>query len=195
MMFGQPIVEDYDHACYDPFWEACVDLGLPVNFHILTSKSDLSQNRRGPSICTHQRIIRGNQDILSMFVFGGVFERHPKLRVVLAESDASWVPHFGNKMDHAWTQYRFREPVQLSKWPSAYLRDNCYFTMQDDMPVGLMTDVLPMERILWASDFPHSDGTYPKSREVLTKMGETMSAEHLGMMAHDNVAALYGLSV
>lgn len=197
MMFGEPIVPDYDQPNYDAFWEACVDLDLPVNFHILTSKKDIDvqRARRGPAICNHQRIIRGNQDLLSQFVFGGVFDRHPKLRIVMAESDAAWIPHFGNKMDHAWTQYRFREPVQLQRWPSEYLSENVYYTMQDDMPVARMTDILPMDRILWASDFPHADGTYPNSRKVLEEMAATMSADDLAKMTHDNVARLYGLAV
>jgi len=68
-------------------------------------------------------------------------------------------------------------------------------TMQDDYPVARMTDLLPMNRVLWANDYPHGDGIWPNSRTVLTKMAEHMSEEHMRMMVHDNVAELYGLTI
>lgn len=199
MMPGNPEIEDYEHPCYDPFWEACVDLGLPINFHILTNKQDVdttgTRKIRGPHICDHQKFIRGNQDIVSMFIFSGVFERHPGLKLVTVESDASWAPNYACRMDHAYRHHRFWEKVKLSKLPSEYLYENVYFTMQDDFPVGQMTHILPMGRILWANDFPHSDGVWPNSRAVLGELTKEMSDEHIRMITHDNVAALYGLSI
>ena len=69
--------------------DVLADLGLPVHFHILTSdRDDLSvmihRKTRGPKIAQFLSIIRGVQDILLMLVYGGVFERHPRLRVVCA---------------------------------------------------------------------------------------------------------------
>ena len=52
-----------------------------------------------------------------------------------------------------------------------------------------------MDRVLWANDFPHGDAIWPRSRQVLNQMAPHMSAEHMKMMVHDNVAALYGLTV
>ena len=196
MLSGDPIYEDYDHPDYDAFWEAAVALKLPINFHILTSKGDINLGKsRGPKICNHQRFVRGNQDIISMFIFSGVFERHPLLRIVAVESDASWVPHYGMRMDHAYNFHRYWEKVKLSKLPSAYLYDNVYFTMQDDYPVGKMTELLPMHRVLWANDFPHSDGVWPNSQKVIGEITQGMSQQHIGMILHDNVASLYGLAV
>lgn len=200
MLPGEPAHEDYDHPDYDALWEACVDLDLPVNFHILTSRRALELTsrgkNRGPSICNTLRFVRGNQDIIMLFVFGGVFERHPKLKVVAVESDASWLPHMISRMDTVYPRYRFHEKaISLSKPPSHYVAENVYLTMQDDYPVAEMTHLLPMDKILWANDFPHGDGIWPRSRDVLSKMSEHMSDKHLAMMAHDNVAALYKLTI
>jgi len=200
MLPGEPAYEDYDHPDYDALWEACVDLGLPINFHILTSRralefTSLGKNR-GPSICNMQRFVRGNQDIIMLFVFGGVFERHPKLKVVAVESDVSWLPHLMGRMDVVYPRYRFHEKTALlSKKPSEYVAENVYVTMQDDYPVAQMTHLLPMNRVLWANDFPHGDAIWPRSREVLGLMSEHMSPAHMQAMVHDNVAALYGLTV
>src|SRR5204863_260990 len=83
MMPGHPGVEDYDSAVYDPFWEAAIGIGLPVSFHILTTRDRLP---RGPRMNAFLSVVRGCQDIMGMLVLGGVFERHPRLRVVCVEA-------------------------------------------------------------------------------------------------------------
>jgi predicted TIM-barrel fold metal-dependent hydrolase len=92
MMPGEPQHEDYDHPMYDPLWQAAIDLGLPLSFHILTMREQ--GETRGPRLNSFLSIIRGCQDILGLFVLGGVFERHPRLRIVCVEADAGWVPHY-----------------------------------------------------------------------------------------------------
>lgn len=198
MLSGDAHVEDYDHPCYDAFWEACIDLNLPVCFHILTSRSDVDTTGlrpyRGPRICNFMKFVRGNQDVLAMLVFSGVFERHPRLKVVSVESDASWVPHFCSCMDHAYNHHRFWDEIgAIQRHPSEYFRENVYLTIQDDMPVGQMSHLLPMDRILWANDFPHSDGIWPRSRAVLEVLTQDLSDEHTRMLVHDNVTELFGL--
>lgn len=199
MLQGDPIVEDYDHPCYDSFWEACVDLGLAVNFHILTNRQDMDtsgqRRSRGPKICDHQRLIRGNQDIISMFVFGGVFERHPQLKMVTVEADASWLPHYAHRMDKAYDFHRFWQNANLSRRPSEYLYDNIYLCFQDDYPIGDMPNLLPMQRLMWSNDYPHGDGTYPNSAAVIEKLTAKLSAQDTQRILHDNAAAVYGIQL
>ena len=104
MMPGHPGVEDYDSPVYDDFWRAAIDLGLPLSFHILTTRNPT--RHRGPPMNGFLTIVRGCQDIMGMLVLGGVFERHPKLRVVCVEADAGWVPHYMYRMDHAYKRHR-----------------------------------------------------------------------------------------
>jgi predicted TIM-barrel fold metal-dependent hydrolase len=136
MVPGDPHVEDYDHPCYEPFWEACVDLGLPVSFHILTSKADnlMSGNQTsGPKINSFMQLIDGNQHIMGMLCFGGVFEPHPDLKVVCVEADAGWVNHFTYRMDHVYHRHRFwMETGGISRPPSEYFFETIYVTYQDD---------------------------------------------------------------
>src|SRR5207244_2396769 len=103
MLPGVPGVEDYDSPAYDEFWEAVVALGLPPSFHILTTRETPT---RGPRMNAFLAVIRGCQDIMGTLVLGGVFERHPKLRVVCVEADAGWVPHYMYRMDHAYKRHR-----------------------------------------------------------------------------------------
>src|SRR5205809_125860 len=106
MMPGNPALADYDHEMYAPFWQAAIDLGLPLSFHILTSRDD-TLKARGPKLNGFMSIIRGCQDIIGLFIFGGVFERHSKLKLVCVEADAGWAPHYMYRMDHAYERHRY----------------------------------------------------------------------------------------
>ena len=91
-----------------PCCATAVELKLPLSFHILTTKSgSMVQISRGPRINCFLSIIRGCQDIMGTLIFGGVFDRHPNLKVVCVEADAGWVPHYMYRMDHAYKRHRY----------------------------------------------------------------------------------------
>jgi len=193
MMPGNPAVADYDDPMYGPFYEAAADLGLPLSFHILTSAQD-QRKTRGPRLNAFMAIIRGCQDIIGTFVFGGVFERHPRLRLVCVEADAGWVPHFMYRMDHAYERHRYWLPSgTLSKKPSEYFREHVYTTFQDDWVAFNVTDLCNVRRLLWANDFPHSDSTWPHSQALLARHAAHLSDADRRLVLRDNVAELYGL--
>ncbi len=194
MMTGNPPEADYDDPMYDPLWEAAVDLGLPLSFHILTSKADQLNNQRGPKINSFLGIMRGCQDILGTFVFGGVFDRHPRLKVVCAEADAGWVPHYTYRMDHAYDRHRYwMKAPPLEKMPSEYFFDNIYLTFQDDWTAFKHRNEMNPRRLMWANDFPHSDSTWPWSQSMLGEHTQDMSEEEKDWILHDNVVECYNL--
>jgi predicted TIM-barrel fold metal-dependent hydrolase len=196
MMPGFPIVEDYDSKVYDEFFEAAISMNTPLSFHILTSREGIANPPRGPRANSFMSIIRGNQDIMGMLIMGGVFERHPKLKVVCVEADAGWVPHFMYRMDHAYDRHRFWMGMeQLSKRPSEYFRENIYTTFQDDWVAFQSTHMLNPRRLMWANDFPHSDSTWPNSQELLREHSHSLSNEEKDWILHDNVAELYGIAM
>ncbi len=196
MMSGNPQVEDYDSPIYDPFWEAAIDLGLPLSFHILTSREDAIGRTRGPKLNSFLSIIRGNQDIIGMLILSGVFERHPKLKIACVEADAGWAPHYMYRMDHAYDRHRYwLQAGTITKMPSEYFRENIYLTFQDDWVAFQMKDMCNIRRLMWANDFPHSDSTWPWSQELLKKHTTNMTEAEKNLVLHDNVAELYHLSI
>jgi predicted TIM-barrel fold metal-dependent hydrolase len=203
MMPGDPQHEDYDHLDYFPFFEAAADLEIPLSFHILTSGSDqidLShgaiQKTRGPRINGFCGIIRGCQDIIGMFIFGGVFQRHPGLKLVCVEADAGWAPHYMYRMDHAYKQHRYwMKCDEMERLPSEYFRENVYMTFQDDWIACKFRDECNIRRLMWANDFPHSDATWPRSQELLAEHTADMTERERDWILHDNVAELYGLNL
>jgi predicted TIM-barrel fold metal-dependent hydrolase len=194
MMPGNPQQEDYDHPIYDPFYEAAVTLDMPLSFHILTSRADQLRERRGPRINSFLAIIRGCQDIIGTFIFGGVFERHPGLKLVCVEADAGWAPHYMYRMDHAYKRHRYwLKCEEMKRLPSEYFAANVYLTFQDDWTAFDAVKRCNPERLMWANDFPHSDSTWPWSQEILARHTSELTEATKRRILRDNVVALYKL--
>jgi predicted TIM-barrel fold metal-dependent hydrolase len=195
MMPGEPGCvdeHDYDSPAFDPFWETAIELGLPLSFHILTTRAERT---RGPKLNGFLSVVRGCQDIMGMLVFGGVFERNPDLRVVCVEADAGWVPHFMYRMDHAFKRHRYWLPPgqELTKLPSEYFAEGIYVTFQDDWTAFRHASDMNWRRLMWANDFPHSDSTWPWSQEMLTEHTAQLSTEQRDAILSGNVATLYNI--
>ncbi len=195
MMPGNPAVEDYDSPVYDPFWERAIELGMPLSFHILTTRE--TSPTRGPAMNSFLSIIRGCQDIMGTLILGGVFERHPDLRVVCVEADAGWVPHYMYRMDHAYKRHRNWLPAgqKLSRLPSEYFSDCIYTTFQDDWVAFKSADMMNWKHLLWANDFPHSDSTWPWSQAMLAEHASQLSDEQRRAILCENVAELYQIDI
>jgi len=195
MMPGYPSTEfDYDDKRFDPLWEAAIDLEMPISFHILTSRTDTGTDARGPKINFFQAIIRGCQDIIGTFIYSGVFDRNPDLRLVCVEADAGWAPHYMYRLDHAYNRHRFwRKCEELSKMPSDFFRENVYLTFQDDYTALRNVDQMNPRRLMWASDFPHSDSTWPWSQDVIAEQMAELTPDQKRWILRDNVRELYKL--
>lgn len=192
--------EDYDHAIFDPLWRTAVELQLPISFHSLTSSRDTQalggKNVRGPKINGFQAIVRTCQDIIGMFVFGGVFDRVPDLKLVSVEADAGWAPHFMYRADHAYKRHRFWLTCpNLEQLPSWYIRNNVFMTFQDDWTAFQFADLINPLRLMWANDYPHADSTWPDSQQLLAEHASILTPESRRRILRDNVVELYSLQV
>jgi predicted TIM-barrel fold metal-dependent hydrolase len=195
MMPGQPCAGDYDAPAFDQVWEAAADLEMPLAFHILTNKGDTLSGRR-PKIAAFLTIMRGVQDVISMLVYSGVFARHPKLKVIAAEADAGWLPHFAYRMDHAYKRHRhWMKAPEMDRLPSEYLYENVWLTFQDDWTAIKLRHEMNPDRLLWANDFPHSDATWPNSQQLLAEKRGDMGDGEFQRLTRDNCAELYGIAL
>ena len=200
MLPGLPYFEDYDHPDYDAMWQCAVDLEMPICFHILSGRgprnvaSILKKQVRSSRMTGFMQVIRDVQDVIAKMLLGGVFERHPRLKVVSAEADAGWMAHWAYRLDHAAYNETDDGIVDgLSKLPSEYLGSNVFTTFQDD-PVAFATkDLVNYKQLLWANDFPHPDSTWPSSQELLAKHAANLSVTERNAILRDNVRELFRL--
>ena len=197
MMPGDPQHEDYDHPMYDPLWECAVELGMPLSFHILTSRGGggLLGKPRGNKINGFMGIIRSVQDVMGVFVLGGVFQRHPGLKFIAAEADAGWLPHYSYRMDHAYERHGIwlGGGQNLDKMPSEYIHEHVWLTFQDDWVAFKVANLMNPKRLVWANDFPHSDATWPRSQEMLEKHASSLSADEQRWIMRENIIECYNL--
>jgi len=204
MIWGSPPREHpYSGAEYEPFWAAAQDLQMPISLHVVTSKKGNQEKkatgeakpqrerRPGGTEAGYMRLIHEVQQSIIDILFGGVLERFPKLIIVSAENDSGWLPHFMYRADHAWEKFRFFNKEPLPMPPSEYMKRNLYATFQDD-PIGPSTwDFFGADNYMWASDFPHTDSTWPNSLEVIKKDFAKVPAEVTQKIVFDNAKRLY----
>jgi predicted TIM-barrel fold metal-dependent hydrolase len=187
-----PEQRPFSDAAYDPFWAAAQDLRMPITLHALTGRS-------GPKLKPDQ-ILRSYveqphvaQLTLADMLFGGVFERFPRLQIVSSEHDVGWVNHFLHRVDHAYEKFRHRQNLKLELLPSEFVRRQVFFGFQFEQLGTDLVRRLGAGNIMWASDYPHSDSTWPKSREYLDHILEGLPEDVCSKVIHHNAARLYQL--
>ncbi|MEY2421187.1 MAG: hypothetical protein QOI95_1254 [Acidimicrobiaceae bacterium] len=197
MVPGMPADGHYAEERFDPMWAAFADTSWPVSFHILTGGIGGDPTLgSGLGMMTVMSIVQEVQQTFALLIFGKVFDRHPGLKVVSAEHDAGWVAHYSYRLDQMWERHHNwlgRKSRGLQRQPSEYLRTNTYFTFQKD-PVAVETrERVGIDRLMWASDYPHSDSTWPHSQKVIERDFAGVPDDDLRAILHDNAVKLYNL--
>jgi predicted TIM-barrel fold metal-dependent hydrolase len=197
MVPGVPPEGHYAEERFDPMWAAFAERGWPVSFHILTGAGGGDPMLgSGLQMLTVMNIVHQVQQTLALLIFGKVFDRHPTLKVVSAEHDAGWVAHYAYRLDQMWDRHHSwlgRRSAGMQRVPSEYIHDNAWFTFQKD-PVAVETrHRVGVDRLMWASDYPHSDSTWPHSRKVIEQDFIGVPDDELDAIVAGNAAALYGL--
>ena len=198
-----PAGPQYDSPAYDRLWAAAQDAGAPVTLHIATSrKREPLQNLVSfSSAAIDGAVGLANRDVplrttLAAMIFGGVFQRFPGLKVVVAEYEVSWAPYFVREMDRVYGQTAFGNPIRavLKTPPGETFRSNVFISFQEDR-LGVSTYAPTGEdTLMWGSDYPHAEGTFPHSREILEQVLDGLDDEAKRKLAGANAAALYGFA-
>jgi predicted TIM-barrel fold metal-dependent hydrolase len=181
---------DYAGAATESLWAAAEEAGLPVSFHIGEVPSTVGRGGFGTYFIVMAAPFR---QILGQMIFGGILDRHPALRIVFAEGGINWVAGALQDAELTYGAHREIYDWQPAHKPSYYWHNNCYATFQSDS-VGLdMIDRIGADRVMWAQDYPHSEGTFGYTSnavsEIISKVSEADARRILG----DNARALYNL--
>ena len=193
--------ETYDHVKYEPFWTAAEEIGIPLSLHAATNRPEMPSEFEidtGRFDLAQSGAARVNTEYwvrmsLCHMVYSGLFERHPDLSVVTVEYDLAWIPFFLNRLDITYierpsqTSYRF----QNDALPSDFMRKNVYHSFQEDGLGVFHRDIIGVDRLLWGSDYPHAESTFPKSREILDSILVDVPDEEKALIVGGNAARLY----
>ncbi len=126
-------------------------------------------------------------------MFGGVFDRHPGVKVVFAEGGIAWVAPFLQDAELLYDTYsQVIEPI--AQRPSAYWHANCYATFQTDLlGITRLLDIIGADRVMWGADYPHTEGTFGYTAESLAQVVDNVSEAQARMILGDTAATLFRL--
>jgi predicted TIM-barrel fold metal-dependent hydrolase len=184
---------------YDPFWAAAQDLDMPVNLHILTgfNYSRRLEKREGIEVYRTSVNVKLSDAANALFdiVFSGVFDRYPRLRIVLVENEVGWIPFFLHEWDKYYVRHSPQHPISISKLPSEYVNKHVYATFFSDPTGGRLLDWWGADRCMWSNDYPHAASTWPHSRQVIARELGHLPHDVLRKVLRENVVGLYDLKV
>jgi predicted TIM-barrel fold metal-dependent hydrolase len=186
-----PMGVPYNSADYDPIWAVAVEAGVPLSLH--TGTGALPQFERGPggAVINYAKVGLLSAETLCYFAASGVLERFPGLQLVFVETGAGWFAYCCERMDEAFEEHQNYVKPKLKEPPSHYATTQCHVTLGADRAPLLARAVTGIEPLLWASDYPHPEGTFPESQAVVARIFADLSEPEREMVACTNAARLY----
>jgi predicted TIM-barrel fold metal-dependent hydrolase len=183
----------YNDAAYEPLWEAAASLGLPLSFHAGTGRSQTPLHGPGAAVVNYVATVAAPMETAATLCGAGVLERHPELRVGMVECGAGWLAWALDAMDDATREHHAWVRPKLAELPSEYFRRQGFVTFQRD-PVGIANVARTgASCLLWGSDHPHPEGTFPESRRILEEQFRGVDAETTERIVYRNAAELYAI--
>jgi predicted TIM-barrel fold metal-dependent hydrolase len=190
----------------DPFWEAAEEEQMPVHIHSGLSHAGKRKAGAGAALQSAQAsfgalpglqqmggAVAGASEWMSRFIYSGMFDRFPDLRMAAVECGAGWVPHFLEHMDDHWWRNRVWTKSTLRSLPSEYFRRNWKVTFIRE-PFAVQTrHWIGVKNLMWSTDYPHHRHDWPYSRRVIEESFIGVPDDEKQAMVCGNAVDFYGL--
>jgi predicted TIM-barrel fold metal-dependent hydrolase len=191
-MLGMTSGEDvtYASAEFDPLWAAAQELDMPLAMHNFTQGESKVTRSRFETFASAPADV---QYCISSLIFADVFERFPRLKILSVENDIGWAANYLQRLDHSFHRYSvlLKKTFKSGRLPSEQFRDHVFLTFMDDM-AGIRTyDLIGVDNVMWANDYPHGDSTFPHSREAIARQFDGMREADRTKILRDNVLKLF----
>lgn len=181
----------YNDKCYEPLWEAAAGLSIPLSLHVSTGSTLLRAVGPGAGGMNFLNLAFDVQQSCQAMLWGGVFDRHPGLHVSFVEIGIGWIAPLVERMDDVWEQHRGWLKPGLSRPPSEQFRAHCSATFERDR-AGIVTRDWPgVGSLMWATDYPHAESSWPHSRQVAEESLAGLGDDERRRIAGGNAAELY----
>ena len=201
----------YHDRKYDPFWEVCEDLGVIIHFHSGPAPhpeyfgsgfpaEDRSDELPGAMGVYVSEVMWWLYRPLTFMIWGGVFERYPKLRVTLTEGGTVFMlPPWLRLLDHNYTDVQFSAKLgdfrsHLSMKPSEYFNRNIRIGASCIPRADVeLRSIIGVDNMMWGSDYPHPEGTWPHTGEYYKETFSGIPEEDGRKILGENAVDWYGL--
>jgi predicted TIM-barrel fold metal-dependent hydrolase len=188
----------YADDYYEPFWSACEDQGMVINLHTGASGSAtdtkyLYDAKHGGMLGLYEVFVFTRRP-LWFLVFGGVFDRHPNLKVAVTENGVQWLPSLIRDMEQFFDTHG-GAPIRasLKLRPAEYFDRHVYLggSLIQRRDAEARAEI-GVDRLMWGADFPHLEGAAPVHRQVLRHIFGGMPEADLRRILGQNAVDLWG---
>lgn len=191
----------YHHPRYEPVWAACEDLDMVVHLHSGAAPLEDYGDHLGMMGIYITEVVWWAVRPLSFLIWGGVFERHPKLKLAITESTTVWVPELLALMDQRYSETHYAAKLgdyrsHLTMKPSEYFHRQVFLgaSCMPRREAELRTEI-GVPNIMWGSDYPHPEGTWPHTHEQMLETFRQIPEGDLRAMLGLNAVRVYGLDL
>jgi predicted TIM-barrel fold metal-dependent hydrolase len=188
----------YSDPVWEPLWAALEAAEIPLAFHIQGPRGMQLARLYEPTPGVREAFISlaplGISELIAQLIFCGVCQRHPGFRFVVVETGIGWLPYFLERMDATFEKHRFWTRSIITERPSTYWYRQGHATFIEDHPGVKLRREAGLDNILWSSDYPHSDSTWPRSREVIAEHFAGVPAAERQKIVAGNAARLYRIA-
>jgi predicted TIM-barrel fold metal-dependent hydrolase len=171
--------EHWNGAAWEPLWDALESTNTVIGFHIGTEAGEKPQKYRGPggAIINYVNTTFGGQVAVTMMIASGALERHPDLKVLVSEGGATWAPFLGDRMNEAYRQHHHFNKGEVSMPPKEYINRQVYASFQHDETAIPTVTSMGYRNVMFGSDYPHLEGTFPNTQKVLHELFDGVDDE------------------
>ena len=169
---GQRSGENYGDPRFDKFWSAVEALEVPISLHVAATET--SWTNTSSRFVDFSCVFTPTMYAITSMIFSGLFDRHPKVKVLSVENDASWPLAVLERMDDRWTHDKLWAAVNgeasgitSGRMPSQIFHDHVACTFMRDRTAIVNREIIGRENLMWGADFPHFDGAWPDSAALL----------------------------
>jgi predicted TIM-barrel fold metal-dependent hydrolase len=184
----------YNDRSWEPLWSACEANGMTLSCHGGLAPGEYTGVEAMAIFFTE--VAWFSRRAMPYMILGGVFERHPGLNLVITELRGDWVPELLNDMDSAYLAPQSAGVRKvLPRLPSEYWRQNCFVgnSFMSRQEAVLATGGGYVDNYMWGTDYPHEEGTWPRTRLSLRKTYAGLPAHDVAAMLGGNAARVFGL--
>ena len=189
--------QTYDLDMYEPFWAAAEEVGLPISLHVTTNRPGGAQvSQDGKAVQTGAD--RNQYDYwvrmsLSHIIYAGVLERYPDIKLVSVEHELGWIPYFISRLDSSYIEREYGTPYRFQgdTLPSDFMSRNVFHSFQEDALGIQLRHMIGVDNLLWGSDYPHAESTFPKSRDILDSILDGVPEDEQAKIVGGNAARIY----
>jgi predicted TIM-barrel fold metal-dependent hydrolase len=176
---------------WEPLWTQIEAAGVVLAFHIGTGGDPVQFRGPGGAVINYWETCVPGQRVVTHLVASGALERHPDLKVLIAEGGCSWVPALADRLDEAYRQHGMYVQPKLSALPSEYIYRQVYSSFQHDRSAVPAVMAMGYRNVMWGDDYPHLEGTYGHTQKTLEDLFAGAPDEVRTLVTEQNFNSLF----